>query len=198
LALEDTESALDLLVKEQYRVISFFPNLLDGVREEAHRVNQASYADSVQTLIKQCDAFCLELINTNHHSGAIQSILRAKERNELLFGISRDLVAFVEHAQTRSDDSISETIRDSLLEGLHFVLMYWDDVKNTDEDVQSLLAITDDKSAIMQRAREALVNNRQQAGSDMLSSMLATTSQFERLIWQINSYCKLIESKPLS
>jgi len=193
LALNDTESALDLLEKEQLRIVSFLPSLLDSPRAENNITPLESLSESLQSLITQCDSFCLELINKSHNAKTLESVLAAKKRNDLLFGINTNLKLFVSQVDQKGQGKTSEVIRNNLLEGLHFVLQFLDETKEQTEELENLIIITDDKSTIMQRARESLIQNKEDNDSETLSNMLAATSHFERLIWLINSYARALD-----
>lgn len=190
LALDDSESALDLLEKEHFRVIAALPRLLDDFKSPKSIVNIRSINEALRSLVNHCDQFCVELIKRNQATQTLERVLKAQRRNNLLMDISHNLEELLEHLTVDDGSQVLRSVKSSLLEGLHFILMFFDDAKHDLNELEMLQSITGDKSSVMESAREALVKTRHHMSEEVLTGMLSATSKFERLIWLINSYCQ--------
>ncbi len=187
LALNDGESALDLLEKEHSRVISYFPDSLNSVKPSS---KEDPLPVSLQVLLQQCSVFCLELMTRSQNEKTLERVLKAQKRNDQLIEINQIISVLSHNLNGHSNGTSSAVLKSTIKESLHFVLMCLDDAKNSEEELETLLMLTGDKSTIMERTRETLVKDSEKISEAILSNLLAATSQFERLIWLIHQYAR--------
>lgn len=187
LALNDGESALDLLEKEHFRIISYFPDSLSSVRPSS---KEDPLPVSLQVLLTQCNAFCLELMTRSQNEKTLERVLKAQKRNDQLIEINQIISVLNHNLNAGHNGASSAVLKSTIQESLHFVLMCLDDAKNSEDELETLLRMTGDKSTIMERTRETLVKDSEKISEAVLSNLLAATSQFERLIWLIHHYAR--------
>lgn len=190
LALEEAESALDLVEKEQDRIIKRLPDYLDELRNVKTAVNIQQLYEAGQSLTKACNDFMLALLARNQQPETVERIIRAQRKNALLQSVQISLNEFIQFMNSNHSSAASHKLQLNLLEGLHFILMVLADSEQNTNDLGMLILLTDDRADIMEKNRYNLIVTQNKTPNLDLNSLLSATTQFERLMWLINSYAK--------
>lgn len=200
LALEEAESALDLVEKEQNRIIERMPDYLNELRNMKTTVSIQQLYEAGESLTKACNDFMLELLARNQQPETVERIIRAQRKNAILQSVQISLNEFIQVMNSNHSTADSHKLQLNLLEGLHFILMILADCGQNTNELGMLMLLTDDRADIMEKNRHNLITTQDESAKTDLSSLLAATTQFERLIWLINSYAEsslaAIHAKP--
>lgn len=193
LALDEAESALDLVGKEQDRIIKRLPEYLNELRNVSTNVKNISYRQLNEagiSLTKACDDFLLELLARNQQPDTVERIIRAQRKNALLHSVQISLNEFIHALKRHHPNANSHELPFNLSEGLHFILMVFADCRQNPSELDMLVLLTNDRADIMEKNRHNLITTQNNITKPELNSLLAATTQFERLIWLINSYAR--------
>lgn len=190
LALDEAESALDLVDKEQDRILKRLPDYLNDLRHAKSNVSSQQLSEAGDSLIKACDAFLLELLARNQRPETVERIIRAQRKNALLHSVQMSLNEFIQVIKRHQPDADNHTLPFNLLEALHFILMILADCQQNASELDMLVLLTDDRAEIMEKNRHNLITSQTHVVKNDLSSLFTATTHFERLIWLINSYAQ--------
>ncbi len=195
-ALEDPESAMDLVDKEQARLVARLPRYLDQLRGEEKigdsvRVQQMHPASI--TLAAHCRQFISELTLRTRSVPMLKRIAGMQSRNETLvhlFESCRELHASLEY---EFSEPVALRMKGSIIEGLHALLLTLEDCLNdSEDDCEVLLLMSSDRSSLMEQFRSELLEPENQLGPESRRELFTATTLFERLVWQINSFAQVL------
>jgi len=196
-ALEEPETALDLVEQEQARVLGFLPRLLDPLR--LAEVEGTPYAHA--ELLAACGhvagetaAFIDRLMGRSQSHGTLERVLSVRARNELLVHLMDGCHDFVLRLEADFSEPAARALRDRLVEGLCMVLfVLFDARQDGEEDYAMLLALTSDRAAVMEGVRAGFIGAESGLSPESQSRLLPATSVFERVIWLANRYALALE-----
>jgi len=196
-ALEDPESALDLVIKEQARLVRRLPRYLDALRPEevstagpgSDQLHKASTAVS-----GECSGFLSELMGRAESRETMERAVGVRSRNDLLMHLQEGVLELTKILASPFPESPAQDLRGQLTEGLHAVLQtFADDLGSDEQDHELLLAMSTDRSALMERVRFDLLQTDTRLCADTQTRLLAATGLFERVIWLVHRYALLLE-----
>jgi phosphate:Na+ symporter len=207
-AIEDTESALDLVEREQARLIGRLPLYLDEIRDEpapdrdaegaeldAQRLHRAS-----ASVAGACNAFLCELTERASAHSAFEQIINLQSRNALIVQLQESCIELVESLSfSRSEGNRGdEPLLRSIAEGMHALLATLADSLDSSarDDLDLLLEVTHDRSAVMQRVRADLLERSPTLSTAEKQQLLNATSLVERITWLVRRYVKLVQRQP--
>ena len=199
-AIEEAETALDLVEKEQGRLIGLVPRLLDELRPEeidGEPFQCRDLYEACASVADQCDVFIDRLMGHPQSHETLERLMNIRSRNELVTHLQDGCRDLLELLATGFPESVAINLRHSLVEGLCTVLMVLEDAlhEGAAADHQLLLTLTSDRSSIMKNLRESLIKAENGLGIETQSKLLPATSLFERLIWLINRYGVLLNDQ---
>jgi phosphate:Na+ symporter len=199
-AIDDPMTALDLVEREQMRLVSYLPGIVDAVRSDGETKVSAALLHGASALVaRQCDEFLTNILDHNSSREVLLDVVDMQKRNEILIGLIGavyDYVGVVGRAGGRSETDDFGRLLFALGEGLHTILSIAGDAFTSRErgDVDMLLAFTSDRSAQMERIRRQVLEVQDMSPADH-DILYASTTLFERILWLIRLYAALVEKK---
>lgn len=194
-ALDEADTALELVSKEQARLLARIPLMLDALRPDESSVDflpAKTWRQVNADLSNSCRAFVLELLSRGQEREILERVVNMRSRNELILHLSDGLAEFSETLEAPMGSSTAERTRRNLIEGMHLVLIALDDCSDGGEqEVMMLKALAHDRSALMERVRGDLVGG--DIDGESQAALLHATSLFERLVWLVQRFAMLLE-----
>ena len=199
-AIEEAETALDLVEKEQSRLIGLLPRLLDELRPdeiEGEPFQGRDLYEACASVASQCEVFIDRLMGHPQSHQTLERLMNVRSRNELLNHLQDGCRNLQELLGSDFSESVAISLRHSLVEGLCTVLMVLEDAvqEGATTDHRLLMTLTSDRSSIMKNLRESMIKAENGLGIESQSKLLPATSLFERLIWLINRYGVLLNDQ---
>lgn len=204
-AMDEAHSALDLVEREQARLLKRLPLLLDAIREEPEPGDEPETADvDGQTLYgaslsvaAAIDAFLAELTERAGAHSALERIVNLQSRNGLLNSLQESCMELVERLRQPAANPDAERMRHNVAEGVHALL---ETLANTAEskdalDLQLLLHLSADRSEVMERVRRELLGGDAVLSLGDKQQLLDATSLVERITWLVRRYARLIRRR---
>jgi phosphate:Na+ symporter len=195
-AIQEPETALDLVALEQQRLAGYLPRLLEIARSTPRDASSAvsRQRQTIDGLGSAIDEFLVHLGEQSLSHSAYERLNQAISIQRVLDGLSETLVDL---ARSVGDVANSPTHRltDSVVEGLDAVLLTVVDAMGPDaEDDRMLLRrMTGDRGALMRRLREEyLAGDASLTAADKMA-ILNITNLTERASWLIS---RLVEALP--
>jgi phosphate:Na+ symporter len=203
-AVEDPETALDLVRREQARIFGFLPVLLDSVRPEAAPAdNPGPLLEASRKLVGRCESFLTELLDATTSRDLMAAALQLEKRNallgELVEAVGEQLEVPLQGSGSAAepDRRLSALLR-ALVESQHALLLTAVDALEeeaanggADDEVAVLLALSGDRSETMDALRRQVAQETRLTAVEH-NTLYAATALFERMVWLVRRYSLLI------
>lgn len=187
-AIGDPDTALELVRREQARLIAALPSYLDMARPVEERPEEAiplalRHAAS-SAVAAETDVFLSEVASSNPGFDGVERLFEARAQLHVLRALQACLHDFALHARAMPDRA-THSLGANLVESLHLLLTMVADVTQTgDSDDGALLVhLTSDRSDMMDGIRKQLLG--QASTASVRESLLVGTMLFDRAVWLI-------------
>ncbi|GAB4240131.1 MAG: Na/Pi cotransporter family protein [Candidatus Methylacidiphilales bacterium] len=193
-ALEVPETALDLVQREQNRLMELMPKALDGLREEnRYRADTSGVKllEAVKRVGSEIGAYLSELLERNVDRETSNRLLRMERRNGIILALAENLEAFVSPLEGRQSLVQEEPLLARMIEGLVALMLTAADaaVGRDEMDISALLQISADRSELMEHLRAARMEGKiAGGGAEGRAAVFYATSLFERLVWLVHQF----------
>ncbi|MGC9457306.1 MAG: Na/Pi cotransporter family protein [Halothiobacillaceae bacterium] len=195
-ALYDAESALDLAEREQGRLVERLPGYLDSLREDASETSTLPLEvlhPASRAVSGEIGRFVGELMARPQSGETLERVVNIHARNDLLAHLQEGCHDLVDTLAPALDEPSARALRSSLLEGLHMLLsLLADSLPGDPEDLALLQDTSQDRSGLMERIRGELIATDRELSPDSQARLFAATSLFERQVWLVNRYARLL------
>ncbi|GHD39778.1 hypothetical protein GCM10017083_02150 [Thalassobaculum fulvum] len=209
-AVEDPESAIELVRREQARIFARLPLLLDSVRPDAvgPEADYGALLDASRNLVARCEVFLTELLDATTSRELMLAVLQLEKRNQLL----GELVDTVDRQLSAPYRGLGPAVRGSadrdrlhglleaLVESQHALLVTAADALDHEagqaggvpaEDVAMLLSLSGDRSETMDALRRRIAAETSLT-AEQHDTLYAATALFERTVWLARRYALLL------
>jgi phosphate:Na+ symporter len=196
-AVQEPETALDLVALEQQRLAGYLPRLLDIAREPPKDVAAAvaRQRQVIGGLGSAIDDFLDRLGAAPLSHSAYERLNLALSIERLLDGLSETLADLVRTVGDAGANPTTRRLTDSVVEGLDAVLLTVVEAMGPDgaDDRALLRRMSGDRGALMRRLREEYLANDASLAPAEKMAILTITNLTERASWLIN---RLVEELP--
>ena len=184
-AVADPSTAMLLASQEVDRLLVGLIDNLEPLRyDDGNKeiIDQADRHDANLTISTKISSFVEQVALRNDTHGGIEKIFRVQAKNELVGLTQKSLNDFTLTLLPIIKNDIS--LVNSLVEGLHLILMLLNECVQEDDDGSMLLELTSEKSQLMENIRKNLVSDTSRSVSEK-QSLLIATGIFERVLWLV-------------
>lgn len=196
-ALEEPETALALVDREQARVFSYLPlylgaaDLLEGGENIRERSVVLSAATALDDAISQ---FLTELADAGASREVLVAIANRQARNSFLQSLHEAMREFGEALAKPFEFSPLQTLAENLSEGLGALLMVaYDAVREGDpDDLAALQSMAADRDSLVDQMRRRVVAADKSLSARDQQTLYMVTSFFERIVWMLRRFAALL------
>lgn len=198
-SLAEPETALLLLEREQRALLQGLTDYVDGLRDEGGGLGvrlEARHAGS-QRLLTECQDFLKALSDRHHSPELLEEFMRQRSRLELCASVLETLWSFHgEVARLKGSPTLQGLVH-AMLESTHLLLVQLaEGVESRDADeLEALALMTQDRSDTMDQVRRRGMELSAQLPAQAQQSLFDATMYFERLVWLIGRYTRLLQTK---
>gem|GEM_PF-5829282 len=123
-------------------------------------------------------------------------LLPLQNRQDFLMLAEESLNSFAEEVAAWQPEGPLAATRTGLVESLHAVLSVAADTAVTaaSDEVAQLLAMTDDKSPLMQRLREAGLSQERVLTAESRAAFLHVTDLYQRIVWMLHQWAQTLRN----
>lgn len=192
-AVEDPDIAINLIIKEQNRLISSLSSYLDPLRSADNNAMPVKVRNAANMqLANEIKQFIDEL--SHHELGQeMSNILELQSRNEAIISLLNSLNTFtITVGETKSQ---RENLSGSIIESLHLILTLMEETVTSDENNEMLIELTSERSQLMDDIRNRLLYDETTNMAER-KSLYVSTRVFERVLWQLRQM--LISKKQIA
>lgn len=193
-AVEDPETAVELVEKEVFRVVERFPDYLENVRGE-HEEGLVVLRDN-DTLHKataklgvEINSFIKELFDHNMSHEASERLLKVQNQHSTAMLMEENIHLLVKEIKSNPIPADLESLRTNIVESLHTVLVIFNDSIHGDDFARDqLIHMTSDKGGLMERLRNKYLSDYEDSNGNTKKTMMYVTDLYQRMIWQVNKW----------
>jgi phosphate:Na+ symporter len=196
-SMRDSETAMSMIEKEHTRIIHRFPDYLNKLREEEsvqtnsfHILHKAN-----EDLFHEIEHYLKNIAGSNLTHESSERFLNIQNRMDLIADMENYLYLIVFELSSENVNSEIKQLFFNITESLHAILFtVYDAAESSDEmDFDILIAITDDKSELMEQIRKTYLNNSGIISPVEKANLVNTTDLYQRIFWIVNKWA--IKSK---
>ncbi|MBP0446731.1 Na/Pi symporter [Roseomonas sp. SSH11] len=200
-ALENVPTALDLVGREQARLLARLPQFLDRLREDGPPVviPRATLSNASAEVERAVGSFLQEVLGRGCPREDLERAVALESLNALMANLretTSDLAAALEAVSARDARDPIRALAPPLLEGLHMLLSELHDAARSGDplDAETLSELAADRSAMMDSLRRRVARAGQDLPQDALGLLFRFTSLFERAVWLVRRGALLLPS----
>ncbi len=198
-ALQEPDTAIDLVEKEQSRLGRRLPEYMEVLRAGNPSKKSQSYISIHSTfsaLAGEVSAFLAELVNKQLSPETSERVTNLQNRQSLIIFIEEGLHNLTSTIVAAHYSEKLRSLLDRFIEGLDFVLLTCiDAMESFDEaDIGLLISITADRGDLMERIRQTYLASEEGLSYQDKSLLLHTTSVFERIVWMVQRMGQLLQN----
>jgi len=191
-AVEDPDTAIELVDKEVARVMDRFPMYLENVRVEHESTeligNEILHKASVK-LGNDIELFIKDMFNHNLSHEAAEILLKIQNRHGIIMLIEENTYNMVKEI---SENSVPEDLNRlivNIIESLHAVLITCtDSIAEEGYSMKQLIQMTSDKGGLMENLRTRYLSGYEDPSGNTRKTMMYVTDLYQRIIWLVNKW----------
>jgi phosphate:Na+ symporter len=186
-ALVEPSFAIELVGREEQRLLQRLPTMLDGVRADAEGTPiPAATLRTAGTAVTRAMAGYLESINEGSLDRTErEKVVRLQHRTANLNALHETLDEFVSACLTARQWPSSGLVADQMIESLHALLNSLVDAATSDDpaDHEMILALLGHRDEMMERMRQRVLREDPNMPPKPQEALFAATMLFERVVW---------------
>jgi phosphate:Na+ symporter len=196
-ATGDPETAIDLLEKEQMRVLKATRDYLTLVRPERTApitYTAASLHFSFSVLFREIEHFYNAIVSRHVDAGTSGRLGNVHGREKLLELVEDSLFQLATSIEETHGGGKLEPLIDTFVEALDFLLMFSGDAARTLERGRAELVfdLSSDRGDMMAGLRSLHLAPENELRPDEKALLLRLTNLFERIVWMVQRYADLL------
>ena len=201
-AIEDAETGLDLVEKEQARLFGYLsryfdvlrPDEVEGALQDAQILSKATrqVSEAIEQFIDR-----MMIVGAPHTAETMERFTRIRGRQELIHHLSDGCLSLQDKLREDFKEAVGNQLRQNLVESLCTILIVVEDlgIRPTESDCDFAKILTSDRNEVMRKIREKLVDSESQVGLEAQLRLLPATSLFERLVWLSHQFLLTLGSE---
>ena len=186
-ALVDPPLALDLVGREQARLVARLPVMLDGIRADgpAHAPPLAMLRNAGAALAEAISAYLRSVLDMRPDSSDVARAMRLQDLAQMLGGLHETVDEFVHSVLHARESGATIPTIDHMVEALHLLLQTVSEALGSADDTDRALALTllGQKDELMDEIRRRLIATELAGQSGAQEAVFRATMSFERSVW---------------
>lgn len=196
------ESALDLIHREQLRLMKRLPAYMDLARKS--RITEAIDTSSLEsrhsafsTVAGEVQACLGELVDQSLDSATSALLLNIQNRHCLVQSIEENVFRIISTLETNAFEEPATPLIHGIVEGLDALLLITIDALESGDsmDLELLQHATQDRSDNIESIRKTYLYSENGLELNSKTTILYITSLFERSVWMLNRLSRLLNSE---
>ncbi|MGK0181375.1 MAG: phosphate:Na+ symporter [Halioglobus sp.] len=196
-AMEDPESAMDLVEIEQFRLFNYLPQYMEILRSAENFSMQPSIEKvhySYSNIHVEIQAFLIEFQGHDLAQDTFERFLSLLHRNNVLTAMEKNIYILSNNVTLLSEKTEARLITEKFVEALDTILMMITEAVSTLDsgDLALLYSITNEREDVMGSIRETYLSRESDMTFDDRSRLLEIIVIFEKCIWLARQFCSLL------
>jgi phosphate:Na+ symporter len=200
-ALDDPDTALTLVDREQARVLSLLPLYLgqfDAWDKSEAVPTRAVIPAGAKSLLGAIDNFLKELASTGTSRDVVELIGNRQARNLMIVATHEAMDELSVVLKAKFESAELRTLCDNLAEGLGALLLTAEEANRTldPDDLAMFRGLTADRDSLVDKMRRRVIASERALSANDQQMLYAVTSLFERIVWLLRRYRTLLAPAP--
>lgn len=191
-ALEDPDIAINLIIKEQDRLIASLSAYLEPLRNTEDDVMPVEIRNTANMQLANEIKQFIDALSHHELGQEMSSILELQSRNEAIISLLNSLHTFT--TTVSETKNYSENLTGSIVESLHLILTLMEETVTNNDNNEMLIELTSERSQLMDDIRNRLLYDETTNMAER-KSLYVSTRVFERVLWQLR---QMLLSKKLT
>lgn len=196
-AMEDPESAMDLVEIEQFRLFNYLPQYMEILRSAENFSMQPSIEKvhhCYSNIHVEIQDFLTEFQGHDLAQDTFERFLSLLHRNNVLIAMEKNIYILSNNVSLLSEKTEARQITDKFVEALDTILMMITEAVSTLDsgDLALLYSITNEREDVMGGIRETYLSRESDMTFDDRSRLLEIIVIFEKCIWLARQFCSLL------
>jgi phosphate:Na+ symporter len=186
-ALFEPSLALDLVVREERRLLERLPTMLDEVRADgdADGLGAGTLRTAGIAVARAMAQYLSAIMDAGPDRSDIERLMRLQHRTANIEALFDGICEFVTAAQKSRQWPSSGVVANQMVEGLHALLGALVDATMSEDlsEQQFVLAMLGERDELMDRMRRRVLQENPDLPADAQEALFAATMLFERIVW---------------
>lgn len=191
-ALEDPETALELVSKEQLRLFNRFTEYVENIREE-HDIEEFSDYKLLHTtsteLGEEIARFIKEMFDENLERSSLEKLQKLQSIQDITMLLENSIYHIVDEVNSNDFDEEIMYLKDNIIESLHAILFI--SSSGADSDLTNVISMTSDKGNLLETIREKYLSKLTDNSSHSKKTIIYVTDLYGRIVWLLNKWAML-------
>jgi len=201
-AVDDPETALTLVDREQARIFALLPLYLgldDHLGEEARHLRGDAVLPAAQALGRSVGDFLGDLADTGAERSVLECVSERQARNSLMLSIHEAMADLGTQLARPFESPVLRELADNLREGLGALLLTAEEaVRSLDpDDIALMRRLTADRDSVVDQLRRGAIAADQGLTAADHRHLYSLTSAFELIVWMLRRYSALLAPQAL-
>jgi phosphate:Na+ symporter len=186
-ALFEPSLALELVVREERRLLERLPAMLDRVRVDGDASGTASETLKTASIavVRAMSRYLDAIMEAGPARADIEKLMRLQHRTTNLGALYDSLDELVAAAMKSRQWASSGLVADQMIEAMHALLGALVDATASEDSTeqQLVLSMLGHRDELMERMRRRVLQENPELPAEAQESLFATTMLFERIVW---------------
>jgi phosphate:Na+ symporter len=197
-ALDDPETALDLVEKEQMRLVQRLPSYLDALRVpagERRKVYPRAIHQAFAVLANEGESYLTALIHARLSPQTSERLTNVQNRHGLIVLLEDNVYQLVTAVKQAPPSAKLAVLVENFCEALDFILQTAGDAAATlgIDEARLLAGLCADRGELMGKIRNLYLSSEESLGPHDRSLLLDLTGLFDRIVWVLRRLALLLE-----
>jgi phosphate:Na+ symporter len=197
-ALVDPETAIDLVEKEQSRLVAHLPNYINALRPVPPGVRRADVRvlhQAFESLYQEVQSYLTRLIHLHLSPTTSERLTSVHTRHQVIGNLEDSLFELVSAVEQKPPAPQLAVLVQNLTEALDFLVMSAAEaVTGQDsEDVDLLASLCADRGELLGKIRSLYLSSEHNLAADDKSLLLSLTTLFDRIVWTVRRLAVLLQ-----
>jgi phosphate:Na+ symporter len=195
----DPDTAVLLIEKEVHRLLQRIPLYLEKLRSDNNSdqgPSLESYHAAFAEVSAEIQAFTTDVFRQDLSLRTSEALINVQDRHNLVIALEDNCYRIVETMrETAASDGKAAGLAMNIAESLDAIILTAIDVTEDPDqsDLDILLSLTADRGQLMEKIRRSYLSSADGLGTEERSLILYVTNLFERSVWTLGRYGKLLE-----
>ncbi|HEY1505263.1 MAG TPA: Na/Pi symporter [Stellaceae bacterium] len=196
-AVDDPETALTLVDREQARIFALLPvyvGLDDHLGGEAGHLRGDALLPAAQALGRSVGHFLSDLADTGAERSVLEAVSERQARNSLMLSIHEAMADLATQLAQPFESSVLRELADHLREGLGALLLTAEEAVRTldADDIALMRRLTADRDSVVDQLRRGAIAADQGLTAADHRHLYSITSAFELIVWMLRRYSAML------
>jgi phosphate:Na+ symporter len=186
-ALVEPALALDLVVREERRLLERLPSMLDQVRADGDTAgpNSETLKSAGIAVTRAISCYLEAIAEAGLDRSDVERLMRLQHRTDNLGSLYDSLDEFVAAAHKARQWPASGQVADQMIEAMHALLGALVDATASEDaiDQQLVLSMLGHRDELMERMRRRVLQENPELPAEAQQALFGTTMLFERVVW---------------